>query len=56
MNVGIADVHNLCWKLTGILRGWAGPDLLATYETERQPVANETLRQTVANTQLMFQV
>ncbi len=55
MNVGIADVHSLCWKLAGVLRGWAGPDLLATYETERQPVANETLRQTVANTQLMRQ-
>jgi 2-polyprenyl-6-methoxyphenol hydroxylase-like FAD-dependent oxidoreductase len=55
MNVGVADVHNLCWKLAGVLRGWAGPGLLATYETERQPVANETLRQTVANTQVMLQ-
>ncbi|HEY3607843.1 MAG TPA: FAD-dependent monooxygenase [Pseudonocardiaceae bacterium] len=56
MNVGIADVHNLCWKLTGVLRGWAGPGLLETYEAERQPVARETLRQTVANTQLMRDV
>jgi 2-polyprenyl-6-methoxyphenol hydroxylase-like FAD-dependent oxidoreductase len=56
MNVGIADVHNLCWKLAGVLRGWAGPGLLDTYETERQPIAHETLRQTVANTQLMYQV
>jgi 2-polyprenyl-6-methoxyphenol hydroxylase-like FAD-dependent oxidoreductase len=56
MNVGVADVHNLCWKLAGILRGWAGPGLLETYEQERQPIAHETLRQTVANTQLMRQV
>ncbi len=56
MNVGIADVHNLCWKLAGVLRGWAGPGLLDTYDTERQPIAHETLRQTVANTQLMYQV
>ncbi|MFD9336819.1 FAD-dependent monooxygenase [Streptomyces sp. NPDC060028] len=55
MNTGIADVHNLCWKLAGVVHGWAGPGLLDTYETERHPVAHRTLRQAVANTQLMFQ-
>lgn len=55
MNTGIADVHNLCWKLAGVLYGWAGPRLLETYETERQPVAHRTLRQAVANTQLLLQ-
>lgn len=34
----------------------AGPGLLSTYETERLPVAHETLRQATANTQLMMQV
>lgn len=47
-------VHNLCWKLAGVLHGWAGPSLLDTYEGERQPVAHRTLRQAVANAQLMF--
>lgn len=56
MNVGVADVHNLCWKLAGVLRGWAGPGLLDTYETERQPVAHRTLGQAVENSKLMFQV
>ncbi|WP_058044156.1 FAD-dependent monooxygenase [Streptomyces roseifaciens] len=56
MNTGIADVHNLCWKLAGVLHGWAGTDLLNTYGTERQPVAHRTLRQAVANTHLMIQV
>ncbi|MFI1767166.1 FAD-dependent monooxygenase [Streptomyces sp. NPDC020800] len=56
MNAGLADVHNLCWKLAGVLRGWAGPGLLDSYEAERQPVAHETLRQAVANTRLMLQV
>lgn len=56
MNTGIADVHNLCWKLAGVLHGWAGTDLLDTYETERQPVAHRTLRQAVANTHLMMEV
>ncbi|MEV7188733.1 FAD-dependent monooxygenase [Kitasatospora sp. NPDC093102] len=56
MNAGIADVHNLCWKLAGVLHGWAGPSLLGSYETERQPVARQTLRQAVENTRLLLQV
>ncbi|MEU6141171.1 FAD-dependent monooxygenase [Streptomyces sp. NPDC047081] len=53
MNIGVGDVHNLCWKLAGVLQGWAGPGLLETYEPERRPVAHETLRQAVANAQLV---
>lgn len=56
MNTGLADAHNLCWKLAGVLRGWAAPDLLDTYEPERRPVAHQTLRQAVANARLMTQV
>ncbi|MFG1797497.1 FAD-dependent monooxygenase [Nocardia sp. NPDC049149] len=56
MNAGIGDVHNLCWKLAGVCQGWAAPSLLASYATERQPVAHRTLGQAVANTQLMIQV
>ncbi|MFK0259648.1 FAD-dependent monooxygenase [Streptomyces sp. NPDC090445] len=56
MNTGIADVHNLCWKLAGVLRGWAEPSLLGTYETERRPVADRTLGQAVENTRIMLQV
>jgi putative polyketide hydroxylase len=39
MNCGIADVHNLAWKLAGVLAGWAGPVLLESYEPERRPHA-----------------
>jgi 2-polyprenyl-6-methoxyphenol hydroxylase-like FAD-dependent oxidoreductase len=53
MNTGVAGVHNLCWKLAGVLRGWAGDGLLATYETERQPVARVTLGQAMANSRLI---
>ncbi|MER5937264.1 FAD-dependent monooxygenase [Streptomyces sp. NPDC001928] len=56
MNVGVADVHNLCWKLAGVLRGWAGPGLLDTYDKERRPVARRTLGQAVENARMMFQV
>lgn len=56
LNTGVADVHNLCWKLAGVLRGWAAPCLLETYETERRPVADLTLRQTVDNTRRLLHV
>ncbi|KAH0844457.1 hypothetical protein AYO21_00928 [Fonsecaea monophora] len=38
-NTGIADVHNLAWKLAAILRGHASERLLETYDVERIPVA-----------------
>ncbi|MDP8928597.1 MAG: FAD-dependent monooxygenase [Actinomycetota bacterium] len=56
MNAGIADAHNLCWKLAGIVHGWAQPGLLDTYETERKPVADRTLQQAAANTKLVMEV
>ncbi|MEU9337442.1 FAD-dependent monooxygenase [Streptomyces sp. NPDC048290] len=56
MNTGIGDVHNLCWKLAGVLQGWAAPALLDTYAPERHPVADRVLEQSVANTRLMAQV
>ncbi|WKX73266.1 FAD-dependent monooxygenase [Streptomyces sp. XD-27] len=41
-NTGIQDAHNLAWKLAAVLGGWAGPELLRTYEAERRPVARAT--------------
>jgi putative polyketide hydroxylase len=38
MNTGIHDAHNLAWKLAAVLKGWADPRLLSTYESERRPV------------------
>ncbi|GAA4608350.1 putative polyketide hydroxylase [Actinoplanes octamycinicus] len=37
-NTGIADAHNLAWKLAAVLAGTAGPELLETYDSERRPV------------------
>lgn len=42
MNCGIADAHNLAWKLAAVLDGWGGDSLLQTYEDERRPVAQIT--------------
>lgn len=39
MNCGVADAHNLAWKLAGALAGWTGPALLTSYEPERRPHA-----------------
>jgi putative polyketide hydroxylase len=38
MNTGIADGHNLGWKLAWVTRGWAAESLLESYEPERAPV------------------
>ena len=38
MNTGIADGHNLGWKLAWAARGWAGDGLLDSYAEERYPV------------------
>jgi putative polyketide hydroxylase len=39
MNTAIYGGHDLGWKLGWVLRGWAGPELLDSYEAERRPVA-----------------
>ncbi|HEY7655220.1 MAG TPA: FAD-dependent monooxygenase [Burkholderiales bacterium] len=37
LNTGVQDAHNLAWKLAAVLRGWARPELLDTYDAERRP-------------------
>jgi 2-polyprenyl-6-methoxyphenol hydroxylase-like FAD-dependent oxidoreductase len=39
LNSGHVDAHNLAWKLALALKGTAGPNLLDSYEIERQPIA-----------------
>ncbi|MER7012926.1 FAD-dependent oxidoreductase [Saccharopolyspora sp. NPDC000359] len=36
-NTGIADAHNLGWKLAAVLSGEAAPALLNSYDAERRP-------------------
>ncbi|AYF79254.1 monooxygenase [Nocardia yunnanensis] len=38
-NTGIADAHNLIWKLAAAVQGTAGPELLDSYAAERRPRA-----------------
>ncbi|KAF4548397.1 FAD-binding domain-containing protein 34 [Elsinoe fawcettii] len=44
-NTGIADAHNLAWKLAFVLKDQASPTLLDTYQSERQPVNKFTVLQ-----------
>ena len=39
MNTAIRDGYDLGWKLAWVLHGWAGEELLDSYEAERRPVA-----------------
>ncbi len=49
MNTGIGDALDLGWKLAASLKGWAGSNLLDTYETERRPIAVRNLEEANAN-------
>jgi putative polyketide hydroxylase len=42
LNLAMHDGYDLGWKLGWVLRGWAAPDLLDSYERERRPVAAYT--------------
>ncbi len=46
-NTGVADAHNLAWKLAAVCDGRAEPELLDTYESERQPIAEYTAGEVV---------
>jgi putative polyketide hydroxylase len=46
---GIQDAANLAWKLAFVIKGHAGPGLLATYEAERMPVAHLANARGIAN-------
>ncbi|GAA2032199.1 FAD-dependent monooxygenase [Agromyces tropicus] len=43
MNVSMQDGFNLGWKLGSVVTGLAPADLLATYSSERQPVAQQLI-------------
>jgi 2-polyprenyl-6-methoxyphenol hydroxylase-like FAD-dependent oxidoreductase len=54
MNTGIQDAVDLGWKLEAVLRGWGGPALLRSYETERRPVAVRNVAASTENLRRML--
>ncbi|HEX6870463.1 MAG TPA: FAD-dependent monooxygenase [Micromonosporaceae bacterium] len=49
LNMGLADAVDLGWKIAASVAGWAGPELLASYELERRPVHRATMAEAVRN-------
>jgi 2-polyprenyl-6-methoxyphenol hydroxylase-like FAD-dependent oxidoreductase len=43
MNTGVGDAIDLSWKLAATLRGWAGPNLLRSYEIERRQIGDRNI-------------
>ncbi|MFC4923652.1 FAD-dependent monooxygenase [Delftia deserti] len=50
MNTSIQDAYNLAWKLALVLKGQAGPALLASYEAERAPIARQVVEHAFQST------
>ncbi|KAL4258781.1 PheA/TfdB FAD monooxygenase family protein [Pleurotus pulmonarius] len=42
-NAAMCDSHNLGWKLAHVVKGWASPKILQTYEVERKGYAQELI-------------
>jgi hypothetical protein len=49
LNTGVADAHNLVWKLLAVRDRRADSSLLDTYESERRPVAEVNCHQSLTN-------
>ncbi|HZF18229.1 MAG TPA: FAD-dependent oxidoreductase [Burkholderiales bacterium] len=43
-NTSVDDASNLGWKLAAVCQGWGGAGLLASYESERKPIALRNTR------------
>ena len=48
-NTSIQDAYNLAWKLAFVLKGWAGEDLLDTYDQERRPIGQQVVDRALVN-------
>jgi len=45
MNTGMQDAMDLGWKLAAVLKGWAAPALLDSYDIERRPCGHRTVEE-----------
>ena len=43
MNTGVGDAIDLSWKLAATIKGWGGPNLLASYEIERRQIGDRNI-------------
>jgi 2-polyprenyl-6-methoxyphenol hydroxylase-like FAD-dependent oxidoreductase len=54
LNCGLADVHNLAFKLAAVHQGWGTDKLLESYGVERKQVAQICSTQSVKNGKRIF--
>lgn len=47
MNIALQGGADIAWKLAWVAQGWAGPELLDTYEAERRPVAEHVVARSI---------
>lgn len=52
-NTGVGDAVNIGWKLAAVMKGWGAEGLLTSYEAERRPVAERTIREAAANMRVL---
>lgn len=55
LNSGVADAHNLVWKIAAHIKG-AADELLDTYEQERKPVVQKNCEESLRNFRKMDEV
>jgi putative polyketide hydroxylase len=56
MNTGIADAHNLAWKLAFVLNHQVPDSLLDTYYDERAPIAKRNIEWSTENAKRFFDI
>lgn len=56
MNTGVAEAHNLAWKLAAVIKGWGGPLLLESYQSERLPIGRRNRDHAKANGAIVFEM
>ena len=49
LNTGVGDIDNLAWKIAAVEQGWAGLDLLDSYDAERRNIAETNMGQSLSN-------
>ncbi|BFM15142.1 FAD-dependent oxidoreductase [Maricurvus nonylphenolicus] len=42
MNTGVPEAENIAWKIAAVLKGWASPKILESYQEERLPTAERS--------------
>jgi 2-polyprenyl-6-methoxyphenol hydroxylase-like FAD-dependent oxidoreductase len=55
MNTGVAEAHNLAWKVAARLQGWGGDRLVSSYNEERLPIGRRNRDHVKQNAACVFE-